>query len=346
MALPAYHLVRRAFPHAEICLLTNLPVHAKAPAAAAVLGDSGLVQGYLSYPVGLRNPARLARLLMQIRRFRPEVVIYLAALRSPSAVRRDEIFFRLGGARRIIGVPPGRVLTRYRIKGTGELEWESAALLRRLDELGAIDLNDPCSWDMRLTGKECAAGASAIAELGPGPILAVSVGTKMQSKDWGEANWTTLLQQLEMRLPQHRLALLGSAEEADLSHRASAAWAARRANFCGRLNPRESVALLRRAQLFVGHDSGPMHLAAAAGTKCVAIFSARNIPRVWFPYGEGHAVLYHETQCAGCELETCITERKKCILSITVEEVLDAVLKQITAHSRSPVLLAEDELTS
>ena len=58
---------------------------------------------------------------------------------------------------------------------------------------------------------------------------------------------------------------------------------------------------------------------------CVAIFAARNKPRVWFPYGRQHRVLYHQTDCWGCGLETCIVERKKCLTSITVEEVVAEV---------------------
>src|ERR1022692_4022661 len=49
VALPCFHLIARTYPNAERRLLTNFPVHAKAPAAAAVLGDSGLVHGYMSY---------------------------------------------------------------------------------------------------------------------------------------------------------------------------------------------------------------------------------------------------------------------------------------------------------
>jgi ADP-heptose:LPS heptosyltransferase len=68
-----------------------------------------------------------------------------------------------------------------------------------------------------------------------------------------------------------------------------------------------------------------MHLAAAVGTPCVAIFAARNIPRQWFPYGPAHRILYHRVECAGCGLETCIEQQKKCILSITPDEVLTAI---------------------
>ena len=78
-----------------------------------------------------------------------------------------------------------------------------------------------------------------------------------------------------------------------------------------------------------------MHLAAAVQTPCVAIFAARNIPRIWFPYGLQHRVLYHHVDCAGCELETCIVQQKKCLTSITVDEVLQevrAILGCIPGH--------------
>src|SRR5260370_10412181 len=45
VALPALHLVERAFPKAERRVLTNVPVNVKAPPAAAVLEGSGLGHG-------------------------------------------------------------------------------------------------------------------------------------------------------------------------------------------------------------------------------------------------------------------------------------------------------------
>ncbi len=59
VALPALHLVARAFPEAERRMLTNVPVSAKAPAAAAILEGTGLVQGYMRYAVGTRSVREL-----------------------------------------------------------------------------------------------------------------------------------------------------------------------------------------------------------------------------------------------------------------------------------------------
>ena len=61
VALPSLHLIARRFPDAERRLLTNFPVNAKAPAAAAVLGESGLVHGYMQYTVGTRDLGELLR---------------------------------------------------------------------------------------------------------------------------------------------------------------------------------------------------------------------------------------------------------------------------------------------
>jgi len=51
------------------------------------------------------------------------------------------------------------------------------------------------------------------------------------------------------------------------------------------LSPRQSAAVLTEARLFIGHDSGPMHLAAAVGTPTVGLFGNNNQPRKWHPFG-------------------------------------------------------------
>lgn len=65
-------------------------------------------------------------------------------------------------------------------------------------------------------------------------------------------------------------------------------------NGAARLAPQTSLlelaALLQRARLFVGSDTGPMHLAAAMGTQCVALFGASKGDECG-PYGRGHVVL-------------------------------------------------------
>jgi heptosyltransferase III len=64
-------------------------------------------------------------------------------------------------------------------------------------------------------------------------------------------------------------------------------------NLCGRLTPRESAAAMRNALFFVGHDSGPLHLAAVAGVPCVGIFGNYNKPKWWHPMGHQHRIIHN-----------------------------------------------------
>jgi heptosyltransferase-3 len=334
IALPSLHLVARAFPQAQRRLLTNFPVNVKAPPAAAILGDvtgdHAPVHGFFRYVVGTRSPRELLSLWWQLARWRPQVLVYLAAPRGVKSAKRDALFFRLCGVHRLIGVPLTEDMQKNRWQDNEQaLEPEGARLARNIAELGDAELDNPKSWDLNLTTEERARADQALAPLDGYPFLAVSVGTKVQAKDWGRDNWRGLLAHLATLYPGHALALSGAPEESEASEFAAAGWRQNSSipvvNLCGLLTPRQSAAAFARARLFIGHDSGPMHLAAAVQTPCVAIFAARNKPRVWFPYGRQHRVLYHQTDCWGCGLETCTVERKKCLTSITVAEVIAEV---------------------
>jgi heptosyltransferase III len=330
VALPAFHLAARAFPDAERRLLTNFPVNAKAPPAAAILENTGLIHDYIPYAVGTRSPRELLALWWQIMRWRPQVLVYIGSTRGVQSAMRDARFFRLCGIPRLIGLPVTEDMQQNRSQNSTEVfEPEASRLTRNLVELGEAHLDDPGSWDLHLTEAEKARANEVLAPAAGRDILAVSVGTKVQSKDWGRDNWRALLNRLAALYPDLAVALCGAPEEHESSEFAAAGWRENSPsmvlNLCGQLTPRETAAVIAHARVFLGHDSGPMHLAAAVQTPCVAIFAARNKPRVWFPYGSQHRILYHRTDCWGCGLETCIVEKKKCLTSITVDEVITEV---------------------
>lgn len=332
IALPALHLIERSFPNARRLMLTNLPVHAKAPAASAIIGDSGLIHGYVSYPVGTRSIVELARLWWSVRRFHPDVLVYLAKPRGEKAVHRDQRFFEACGVKKIIGLPAGDRASNLQL-GENLWETEAARLARCVRELGDIDLNDLSNWDLRLTAREIAKAEDKLRGTGNQPLIVCAPGTKMQAKDWGTENWRALMAKLSAKLPGHSLVLGGAREDRETSEIAAAAWKGRSLNLCGELSPRETAAILRRAELFLGPDSGPMHFAAGVGVPCVIAFAARTKPGIWFPQGHGHRVLYRHVDCAGCNLETCIEQKKKCLTSITVDDMLTAALEALN-HRR------------
>ena len=173
VALPSFHLVARAFPNAERRLVTNFPVQSKAPPAAAILEGTGLVHGYFRYLVGTRSPRELLSLWWQLVRWRPEVVVFLAARRLNEA-KRDQTFFRLCGIRRMVGVPLTAEMQFERLE-TPEpgqqavaLEYEAKRLADNIGELGDAKIDEAEAWDLRLSDAEHAAAAQALAGWGAG----------------------------------------------------------------------------------------------------------------------------------------------------------------------------------
>ena len=334
VALPALRLVARAFPQADRRMLTSLPPNAKAPASSAVLEHTGLVHGYFAYAYGTRNPFALLRLWWQLLRWRPEVLVYLSADRSPAAAQRDVLFCRMAGVGSVVGstLRPHLALTKSAQLdlALGEVyEHESERLVRSIEELGSVDLDDAANWNLNLTTAERSRARAMLGSLSGGGFIALCLGTKNQANEWGQQNWRDLLQEIALRYQGLGLVICGAAIEAEMSEFARTIWlelsASPALNLCGRLTPRESAAVFEQAKLVLGHDSGPIHLAAAVQTTCVAVYSGRNLPGIWFPYGHRHRVLYHDVSCRGCRLSTCVVEKKRCIMSISVGEVLEQV---------------------
>lgn len=326
VALPALRVIARAYPDAQRILLTNIPVHAKAPAAAAILDGSGLVHGYIDYPIATRNALSLARVWWKIARLQPDVAIYLTVSRGQQAIERDRKFFRLCGIPEIIGLPVGdRSANRY--DPTSD-KWESEAsrLLRAVQELGSADVDDPQLWDLGLSAAEEQRAKELVGQ-SSAPVIVCGPGTKMPAKDWGQENWRALLGRLGEVFPGYRLVLVGAKEDEPVADFSAAEWPGEVTNVCGKLTPRETAAVIRRSELFLGPDSGPMHLAAAYGVPCAIAFAARDLPGRWFPAGSMHRVVYHSVSCRNCGLETCTVNEKRCLTSITVDEMFAAAVE-------------------
>jgi len=326
IALPAFHAIRRALPDATLTLLTNKPVSSKAAAIEEVLGKGYFFEDVLDYPLKTRNPLVLAKLVWRIRRRRIDAVINLTAFRSDQTTLRDSLFFRLAGVRHLIGF---RLEERDKKAmpdfGTGEVEWEACRLARRVARIAKVDLEDPANWDLRISDDERLQARRFLEPLPPGnQRIAFCTGTKIPAKHWGVLNWVELVRRLSIALPDWSAIFLGASEESEEAMHCMRGWQGPMVNLCGVSTPRVSAAILSSSRLLIGHDSGPMHLAACVGTPCVAVFSARNIPRQWFPRGDDHRIIYHRTECAGCGLEVCVDHAQKCMTSITVEEVLAA----------------------
>jgi lipopolysaccharide heptosyltransferase III len=293
VALPCFHLIERTFPTARRVLITNIPASRKAAPVESVLGKSGLIHDVFYFPPPPRKVRTYLALRSRIRAGGARTLVYVADRNLRDALR-DLCFFHASGIRRVVGMPLSQDL-RYlrRDPATGDTEHEAERLVRCLGPLGSIDLEHSSSWDLRLQPDEIRSAREALMPLRGRDFVAVNMGGKVSAKDWGDDNWSALLQIMGGAMGEVGLAFFGSADEAERAAGLATRWPGPSVNLSGRLTPRQSAAAMQRARFFVGHDSGPLHLAATTGVACVGIFGNFNMPKWWHPMGAGHRILHN-----------------------------------------------------
>lgn len=330
VALPALRLVAAAFPNARRILLSNEPVSGVALPAASILSGLGLVHEEIRYPGGASMRGALA-LVRAVRTAAPDVVVSLLSRPDARLALRDRLFFLAAGVRRQYGLGLGGRGLRAAPAPPAAVQPEAERLARLLRPLGEVDLAEPDSWSLSIRESDRKAVESRL----PGwrwesTDIVLALGTKMPANDWGDERWRALLRLLSPLAREHRLLCIGAAEDHARSAALLAGWAGRAENLCGRLDLRGTATVLASSRLFIGHDSGPLHLAAAVGTSAVAVFSRRNPLGQWFPMGRGHSIHYAEVPCAGCGLVRCETMQNRCTRDVSAERVAADVLARLT----------------
>lgn len=327
VALPVFHMLAREFPNAERRVLTNAPVNTDAAPIQAVLGDGGFVDGYFPYPIGTRSIARLNDLRRAVADWNPDLVVYLNEPRRGLNLFRDLAFLKLCGAKNIIGAPIAHELRRHRkLPEHGLWEGEASRLARCIAELGEIRLDDPADWSLNPTMAEKGAAQAAINGWdGEKKFISFAIGAKIDFKSWGDNRWAALFTALGERYPDTGLALLGGPNDSERALAAAKGWPGPVLDLCGRMSPRESALVIGKGLIFLGHDSGPMHLAASTGTPSICVFSTHANPGVWFPFGMQHRVFYPGLSWSGgLPLQTRDAAGETNITLIPVAQVLEA----------------------
>jgi len=332
VSLPALWAVRRHWPEANLTLLCDVHPGRNYVLGSDIFGGSGLCDDLEHYEVSaagesqLRTALRRLRLLVRLRARRFDALVYLApSIRLPAQVRRDVRFFRLAGLRQIYGAdhfPPVPVKQPGQPFPVGE--HEADLLLARLQANGiSVPARGRGSLDLRLGEAEAAAVARWQATLPPdgGRVwLGVGPGSKMPAKRWPLDRFGEVVKQL---IAQHDIwpVVFGGREDRESGDQLLAGWG-RGYNAAGALSVRASAAALRQCALYLGNDTGTMHLATAAGTPCVAVFSARDWPGAWYPYGVEQRVFRTAIECEGCYLEECVERKNECLSRVAVQQVL------------------------
>ncbi len=162
-------------------------------------------------------------------------------------------------------------------------------------------------------------------------IIALHPGASCPSKRWPKERFAELGKRI-VENSSHRIVVIGGDEEKALGK--YLAGEIECADFTGRLNLKELAAFLGRCEALVSNDSGPVHVAAWAGTKVVSIFGRNQAglsPTRWRPLGSGHRVLQKDVGCVVCLAHACTIDFE-CLKAVSVDEVY-AALKEVLNES-------------
>ena len=271
-------------------------------------------------------------LARELRRLAPRMLYYLPPMpRTFWQVIRDWIFFRgVCRIRHFVGLRP---TPSYPIRGKNgslpRMERESDRLLAWIGN-GLPEVNhgrvNQAPW-LIPTSEDGAQIRALLTQAGflSYPLAAICPGAKKETQRWPEERFCALGKLLLETYPDLRLLILGGQEDQRLGNYFSHSWGNACLNLAGILNVWESAAALQLCSLYIGNDTGTMHLAASVGTPCVAIFSARENPGRWEPSGENHTIIRQDVPCEGCYRSSCIENNLACLKSIMVEAVNEKV---------------------
>lgn len=158
-----------------------------------------------------------------------------------------------------------------------------------------------------------------------GPRIVVHVGAGTMAKRWPAEHWRELIGWLVVRFPA-QVVLVGSKTDRIIArHILGPRPRDGVADWTGQLNLVELAAVVEQADLFVGSDSGPAHLAAAVGTPVVALFSGTNEPHQWQPAGRHVQVVRQQVSCSPCHREQCPLDGHPCMTALRPERVAEVV---------------------
>ena len=336
VSLPAIAEIRRQYADHRLTLLTESPVAGSTRVSPwTILEGMGWFDAVHFYVVRPASIADRWHNLSVARRLRAAAFEHIFSLAPPRTRRQlivDETIFRgVVGTRRYHAAlgpawPPA---------SDALVEHEGLRLLRVIDP-GA---NDDALRKFRLVvpDDERVLGRGVLADLGLRPdhvLVGVAPGSGRSATAWPAERFAAVGNALLNEFRNIVLLAIGGSGERNLCEQLCAAWGPRAHNLAGRLSVFGSASVLSECTAFIGNDSGPTHLAAMVGIPCVAIFSARNAPGQWDPLGGHHVVIEDRPECAGCMLDDCVHEAKKCLMRIETGRVVREAVSLIASRGR------------
>jgi ADP-heptose:LPS heptosyltransferase len=332
MTTPAVRAIKRRYPHARLSWLVEGSV-------GELLTCQNFIDEVIQFPRGaLQRSLKGGNLAGAMKTLGP----FVGKLRESSydlvldfhGILKSAIFANLVKGRRRIGLDKTYAKEKSHLFYSEHVSGDN----RRLHKVERnmlfpryLGVNDPIPEAVLETSAEAEAYIDLfLASIPAGaPIFAINPFSSQGSrfKRWDMARYQELIGRITDEGAAHVIVVWGPGEEEE-AKRLQAVSGDRVFLSCP-TNVPQLFALLRRVEMYIGGDTGVMHLAAFAGKPVVAIFGPTD-HKINAPFGALHQVVRKDLPCSPCKKKDC--EERRCLKEIGVEEVFRRVLN---LHRRS-----------
>ncbi|MHB1926966.1 MAG: glycosyltransferase family 9 protein [Leptospirillum sp.] len=167
-------------------------------------------------------------------------------------------------------------------------------------------------------------------------FLVMHPGAKRAIKRWPSLYYSELIERLHRKYPKMPVVLIAGKKERSLLEEIADRTTADPVLLAGKIAIDLLPLFFRRTRLYIGNDSGPLHLAVLAGTTTISIFGSSNPERTG-PFGfEGdHAVLRDPVECSPCGDFKANCSHRSCLVGVTPDRVLTEAERMLSGLDAS-----------
>ncbi len=175
-------------------------------------------------------------------------------------------------------------------------------------------------------------------------LVAIHAGASCPSKRWPR-EWFLELAKRIVKETSYRVVVVGGKEEAALGEYFRERSDPRLLDLTGQFDLKGLAAFFKRCEVLITNDSGPVHVAAAVGTRTLCIFGRNQAglsPVRWKALGKNHAVIQKDVGCVVCLAHRCTIDFE-CLKAVEVDEVYSRLRKMLALSSDFKI--ANDQIT-
>jgi heptosyltransferase-2 len=320
LSTPALRALKSHFPHSYVALMV-------VPRVAEVINDLPYIDEVFIFYKYAKNLFKNFYTLFSLRRKHFDLAINMRSLVSDKSAEKIKFLLNIMKPGLKVGrnteergyffdikIPEPDIGTRF------EMEYD----IDTLKALG-VEIKDK-SIDFVINNRSNEKIIRLLREKGVDEkdvLICIHPGGKLSHR-WPVENFVHVISEIKKKI-SCRFLVSGDKDETALGKQIVNMMNNKVIDFTGLLSVRELGALIKRCNLFISNDTGPMHIAAILKTPLIAIFGSGYIER----YNPAHisetaTVLYKKVDCAPCNEETC--ESIECLKAISPEEVIKAAL--------------------